>query len=151
MPRKSRSDESPSFGFALWPINKGPRRKLFVVGVTEDDRALLVARNYEPVDVLGMPRATEEQHQEAIEAWLQGMAEGSIPLDEERRKTLMDEAKVRGLLVTKSIRTVKHTADESIEAMLNFSGSRHMKNGASPERIAAAVKAATTPGKEEKH
>lgn len=151
MPRKSRSDAEPSYGFAVWPKNEGAKRKLYVAGLSKDDRALLVARNYEPIDVLGLPRDTPEKDQRAIEAWLQGMSEGSITLDEERRKTLMDEAKVKGYLVTKSVREVKHTADSTLEGMLNFGGSRHTLNRATKEKIDAASKAAVTPGEKVKH
>lgn len=150
MPRKSRSDKEPTY-FERWPINRGAKRKLYVAAISEQDRATLEARNYEVLDVLSLPRDTDERDQEAIEAWLQGMSEGSIALDEERRKALMDEAKVKGYLVTKSVREVKHTADATLEEMLNFGGSRHTLNRADVAKLEKATKAAVTPGEKVKH
>jgi len=85
-------------------LNISQRRTLFVCGLDENTTEELRLRGYDICDVRTLPRADTADHAAAIEAWLQGMVEGTIPPDAEKRRTLELESKVHGLLINRSVR-----------------------------------------------
>lgn len=147
------SDDTPTWiDWARWPATAKPRR-LYVCGLAPDVAMQLQAKGYEPVDVLSMPRDTAPEHQEALEAWMQGMVEGSILPDEERRKAIELEMRERGFLVHRTLRVdARLKLDKaSVEELLNFGESRFTMNRATKEKIVEAKMAAMEPGVKAKH
>jgi hypothetical protein len=115
----------------------------------EDEAAILRNRGYIPVDVRAMPRGTPQEHAEAIEAWLQGMSEGTIPPDMERRRTLELEAKAHGLLLNRStqVKVEAKLDGATLEDLLQVGRTRFVNQRAiTDERLLAAKRASVIPG-----
>lgn len=131
-----------------WPESEISNRELFVSGITKENRALLKEKGYRVIDVCSLPRTNDSEHQYAIEAWLQGMSEGSIPMDKERRLSLELEARARGLLVHRTMKVdVSIKANQkTIEELLKPRSARLTLNRASVDKINHAVEAALIPG-----
>ena len=155
MSRRSESNDSESqpeneIDFWLrWPSPSEPGRVLFVAGLPEGAEYILVSKGYIVVDVRGLPRSNPAEHQEAILSWLQGLTEGSIRQDEERRKQLELEARVHGLMVNRSINANVHANlhGASINELLGLGPSRStLKSGVTGKHIEAAKRASTIPG-----
>lgn len=102
-------------------------RTLYVRGLERDEEALLRTKGYNPVDVLSLPRNTDSDNRHAIMCWITGMAEGSICMDAERRKTLELEARAYGMLINRSMRLEAkgQLEPETIEELLNLGRSTH--------------------------
>jgi hypothetical protein len=117
--------------------------------VPAEDLVTLSKRGYELIDVRHLPRNTPEQNRRAIQAWLQGMAEGTIERDEEVRKTLELSAKMDGLLIQRSMRVNVDASlsSETLDALLSFAPSRHTLIETSAEKLEAARVSSTLPGK----
>ncbi len=98
-------------------------RSLYVTDITESHRAALENKGYHLVDVRTLPRSTREDARVGILAWLQGMSEGTIPMDEARRRNLELEAKMHGLLISKSVslKAVGQIGGEDLEDLLEVS------------------------------
>ena len=150
--RSKRKDAEPdtpneeSF-WDTWPESISRGRALFVAGISVRDRTVLETKRYNVVDVLSLPRSNNNEHQYAVEGWLQGMSEGSIPRDKEKRLSLELEARARGLLVHRSMKIdvqVK-AGPKTLEDLLASRDTRFTLNRASPESIDRAVLAAVTP------
>jgi hypothetical protein len=94
-----------------------------------------------------MTRESTLEHQEAVLAWLQGASEGTIILDPERRKALELEARVYGLLVSRSVTLdMKKMGDETIEKLLDFGPSSRLLKDTTTQRLLTAEKAGLDPG-----
>ena len=142
----STTNDEGSF-LDAWPEAISRGRPIFVAGVSIRDRGVLESKRYNVVDVLALSRSNNNEHQYAIEGWLQGMSEGSIPMDKERRLALELEARARGLLVHRSMKIdVQVKANpRSLEELLANRDSRFTLNNATPEAIDRAALAAVTP------
>lgn len=146
-PSQNEQQDSP---FSNWPTLPGKGgRTLFVAGARDIDTTTLRAKGYDVVDVLQLPRTNDGEHHYAIEAWLQGMSEGSIPMDREKRLSLELEARARGLLVNRSMKVdvAVKVSEKSLEELLSGPrAGRFTLNGASARQIERAARAAVTPG-----
>lgn len=129
-----------------WPENDDDPRRLYVANSTKAERQELINKRYIPVDVTCLPRTTDDEHRLALEGWLQGMVEGSIPNDPERRKTIELELRERGLLVNRTMKLEARISDqETIEKLLQFGESRYTLNRASRTKLVAAREASLGP------
>lgn len=126
------------------------RKTLFVA--TDEPMLLeeLEQKGYEVLDVRALPRTNTQEIQYAIAAWLQGMVEGTIAPDEERRKTLELEARLHGLLVQQTSRTETSISldSQTIDKLLDFGPSKHTMHSVSMKQIEHAKLEAITPGLE---
>ena len=112
------------------PTDKGLRAVFVSEDVPASEGRRVGAKGYYLIDVRVLPRRTEDEHRTAIEGWLQGMAEGTIPYSEERLEVLDREIKVHGLVINKSQRlTLGVSADkQTVEDLLAaFSTKRAMR------------------------
>ena len=88
-------------------------------------RRYLRDRWYKVVDVRNLPRRTPDEHRAAIEGWLQGMVEGTIPYCKETIDAMDREIKVHGLVVSKSqsMRLEGTVEQQSVDELLrSFAG-----------------------------
>lgn len=147
MPRKPKqwtleTDKLP-------PLPRGITKTLYVCGADPADTAVIRRLGYRVVDVRTMERGSPGQSADAIEAWLQGMAEGTIEPDLTKLKALELEAKVHGLLVNRTLRIdAKAKLDgENLEALLeSLAPSKQTLMNVSSQRIEKAKQAALIPG-----
>lgn len=80
------------------------------MGTVADDKA--VPNGCRLVDLRTQPRETPEEAQAWLTNWLQGVQEGTIIADKEQVKAAELDMKARGLLITKTERTVKSLSIE---------------------------------------
>lgn len=125
---------------------------LYTLSLPEGVAEGLAEKGYETIDVRSLPRESHKEHMVAIEAWLRGMNEGTIPSDEERRKGLELEAKIHGMLVNRSVKVEAKTEidQETLEVLLDFGPNKHVLQNTTIQRIEHARKAALIPGIKEK-
>lgn len=157
MPRREQNNEQSSCEWLLrdfdFPkLRQGQHKILYVAQMSPQTEALK-AKGYDVVDVRLLPRGKELDDQRAVLAWLQGMTEGTIAPDEERRKTLELEGKAAGLFVSRSMRLegkVDLTAD-TVDELLGFGPSRYTLGQMTEKKIEEAKRAALVPGKKKVH
>ena len=143
-------DDAPADLASLPPVTE--RRELYIAqGIESTLMKLLTSRGYDIIDVRALPRTDPYEHQRAILAWIQGLSEGSIVANEERRKLLELEAKAHGLLVNRSISiTAKARADATIDELLDRNISRLAMKPVSKADVEKALRRSLEPGPEEK-
>lgn len=143
-------DDAPSDLASLPPVVE--RRELYVAqGIGPTLTKLLTQRGYDIVDVRALPRTDPYEHQRAILAWIQGLSEGSIVANEERRKLLELEAKAHGLMVNRSISiTAKARAAATIDELLDKNAGRLAMKPVSKADVERALRRSLEPGLEEK-
>lgn len=147
---KAKAVEPEANSFSPWDefpsaLIKG--REIFVAGLSNGERTVLEKKGYEVVDVIQLPRTNDQEHQRAIEGWLQGMSEGTIPMDRERRLSLELEARARGQLVQRSMKvdvSLKVGA-KTMEDLLKSRDSRFTLNRADEKKIVNAALSAVIP------
>ncbi len=116
------------------------KRRIYVSCVTELELEYVRERGYDPVDVFTLPRSTVQEQQSCIMAWLQGMSEGTIEMDAERRKALELEARACGMLVNRALRLEgkvsmsPETVDELLESF-DQGGQHTLKNSILAGRV----------------
>ena len=127
------------------------KRPLYVMDPSEPPERYRSDR-HTLVDVTMLPVETPDENKTAIQAWLHGMAEGTIPASQERRKTLELSARLDGLIVTKSTSVeVKAKMDkQTIEDILSLTPSRHTLTYTSEEKLAQATRRLSPPTPEER-
>lgn len=128
-----------------WPAleNDEEQRVIYVANSTKKERQELIDKRYIPVDVTRLSRTNDEEHRIALEGWLQGMVEGSISNDPERRKTIELELRERGLLVNRTMKLEARVSDQAtLEKLLSFGETRYTLNRASNSKLLAAREAA---------
>lgn len=152
----AQTDED-STSFSPWdefPSAEIKGREIFVAGLSRGERTVLEKKGYVVVDVIQLARTNDQEHQRAIEGWLQGMSEGTIPMDRERRLSLELEARARGQLVQRSMKvdvSLKVGA-KTMEELMKSRDSRFTLNRADEKKIVNAALAAVTPNfKEEEN
>ena len=135
-------------------LPEGIAKTIFVdYAVAKLEQIYLEKAGYKVVDVRTLPRETPEQNKKAVQAWLQGMADGTIEADDEKRKNLELSAKLDGLLVNKSV-SMKLNSDvtkDTLDELLDFGSSRHTLKQASPEKFEKAKVLAITSRKKKKN
>jgi hypothetical protein len=149
MPRKKKTKELMPEDLALLRPSAS-KLPMFVEGI-------LVPETYDPerhylVDVTQLERDTPDKNRRAIQAWLQGMVEGTIHESQERRKSLELSARLDGLLISRSMKieargTLK---PETLDAILNFASNRHTLVFSSAETLAEARRSSLSPPSAEK-
>ena len=107
-------------------MNPEVRRRIYVQNLPPDDRELLIAKGYEPVELLSLPRATDEENCSYIRAKLQAIEEGTVDCTEEGRKRLELEARAYGLLDAKRRQFAVHVSKtDDLERLLDWDPGRH--------------------------
>jgi hypothetical protein len=130
-------------------LPEGLQRTLYVAGLEQSKLEALKEKGYSLVDVRTMPRESMVENRACIEAWMQGLSEGTIEENPERRRNLELEAKAHGLLVHKQARIdlkVKADADNLDKVLDQLSNLTDTLKPVSHARIEAAKKAALIPG-----
>ena len=113
------------------PLRDSARRTIYVSGMPKEERMVLELRGYAPVELMTLPRDSEQNHADYVRAKLQAIEEGTIPADEEDRKRLELEARAYGLLDPKRRQiSVNINADSStIDKLLEWDSGRHTLAG----------------------
>jgi len=130
-------------------LSRGQKKTLYVDSLPEEMTEQLREKGYQVTDVKTLPRQDIGEHALAIEAWLQGMSEGTIEPSAERRRNIELEAKVHGLLINRSLRIdAKARIDgDNLEMILNSMSSNAVTiSKVTPERLKRAEEASLTPG-----
>lgn len=134
MPRKKPQEDEP------WtPLltrlpdvsSAGRRRRIYVDNSPSDEREELIARGYEPIELMSMPRESEPDQLAYLRAKLQAYEERTIWASEEDRKRLELEARAWGMLGARN-RQVNVNVDassEDVERLLNWDSGRHTLAG----------------------
>lgn len=107
-----------------------PRPLFFDRSLTPQDKAILKARGYVPNVLMEMNRETDRENQDYLFALLQGMTEGTIPVDKARLAAAELELKARQMLhagFTPAPESKEETKD--LEAIWNWNPSRHTLQG----------------------
>lgn len=143
-------DDAPVDLASLPPVAE--RRELYVAqAISPELQKTLISRGYDIIDVRALPRTDPYEHQRAILAWIQGLSEGSIAANEEKRKMLELEAKAHGLLVNRSISiTAKARAAATIDELLEKSAGRLAMKPVSKADVERALKRSLEPGEDTK-
>lgn len=160
--RKKKEEEKPlplSYRFedevvdwSLFPaLPEGVERTLYCTGdIGEEALKLLNEKGYTLVDPRTMSRDGVDQIHNCINAWLQGMSEGTIPYSPERRRALELELRSHGLLVNRSIKLEGSMTIENadLEQLLTL-GSRHIAvKPITEEQLREARRASMNPGED---
>lgn len=129
----------------------GHRRTLFVAGLPNWAASALKEKGYSLIDVRTME--PQDDPQAYIDAWLQGMAEGTIEKSPERRRNLELMAKTNGLLIRRELKieAKANLEGRNLEMVLERfgSGNRTLKP-VSAKELREAEQKALIPGYEEK-
>jgi hypothetical protein len=115
-----------------FPELKGDRRRtIYVSGLDLDQNDELGRLGYDCVELMTLPRETEQDHVDYLRAKLQAVEEGTIEADEESRKRVELEARAYGLLDPKrrnmQINVTAEAAD--IDRLLAWDSGRHTLAG----------------------
>lgn len=112
-------------------LRNSSRRTIYVSGLGDKEREALELRGYGPVELMTLPRETEQDHADYVRAKLQAIEEGTVLADEEDRKRLELEARAYGLLDPKRRQmSVNINADSaSIDKLLEWDSGRHTLAG----------------------
>ena len=149
IPESPKASEDP---FRLPPLDAGQTKTIYIDFYDEGQIKALREKGYIALDVRTMKRESPAQHRKAINAWLQGMSEGTINLDKERRQTLELEATLYGMKVTKSVRIdSKDISKESLESLLEIGRSKSKYGTVKPitdKDLEAAQTAGINPNKQ---
>jgi hypothetical protein len=145
--------EAPDPDHWVWPVldtlpqlPAGLPRKLFVAGLPNWALSGFREKGYQLVDVRTMDPETNPQAY--IDGWLQGMAEGTIEKNSERRRTLELMAKTNGLLIRREIRldAKAEITGRSLELILDRFGSKKTLKPVTAKQLKTAQKQAIIPG-----
>jgi hypothetical protein len=120
-----------------------------VVEVESEVKRELELKGYQLTDVRTLTRESPSDHAVAIEAWLQGMSEGTIEPSAERRRNIELEAKVHGLLINRSLRIDAKTRMDGAtldKVLLTLAPDKVTISKVSPERMKRAEQAGLIPG-----
>lgn len=125
------------------------RRMLYVAGLPSWALSAVKEKGYLLTDVRTMSK--EEDPQAYIDAWLQGMAEGTIEKNSEKRRTLELMAKTNGLLIRRELKITANAelAGRNLEMVLERFGTRKTLKPVSAKQLREAEKSALIPGYKE--
>lgn len=112
-------------------LKSGSNRTIYVSGLSDDDRLTFELRGYCPVELMSLPRDSEQDHCNYVRAKLQAIEEGTVFADEEDRKRLELEARTYGLLDPKRRQISVNVNAESatIDKLLQWDSGRHTLAG----------------------
>ena len=132
MPSAPLEDETEEFQLDtnLWPTQSGlksPRLIYYRGNLTSDEVIELKHRGYNPVDIITLPRSTDEEQRLYLLAKAQAIEEGTIIASAEDRRQLALNMHAFGMLKSKDmsfdVRTNTGTTD--VDAVLDWSKTRH--------------------------
>lgn len=124
----------------------GQQRTLYVAGLPSWALSGFKEKGYTLSDVRTL--SVEKEPQTYIDAWLQGMAEGTIEKNPERRRTLELMAKTNGLLIRRELK-IEATAEltgKNLEKVLERFTTRKTLKPVSAKELRVAEKRALIPG-----
>ena len=110
---------------------KGRPRRIYVDNIDRDLLELLIERNYEPVELMALPRETEPDQLAYLRAKLQAYEERTVWASEEDRKRLELEARAWGMLGarTRQLNVNVDAASDDIMRLLDWDPGRHTLSG----------------------
>ncbi len=131
---------------SLPPLPAAHQRTLYVAGLPSWALSALKEKGYTLTDVRTMQ--IENDPQAYIDGWLQGMAEGTIERNPERRRTLELMAKTNGLLIRRELK-LEAKADltgRNLEMVLERFGTKKTLKPVTARQLRVAQKKAVIPG-----
>lgn len=135
--KKARSSNSESAStidvdrFPPLPEEARPRELFFNSTLSPLDEAALRGRGYEPVQLITLPRRTDQEQGIYFLKKLQGLEEGTCEGGEEERMRTRLGMEAYGLLNNKSVRLNLNVdvKEHDIKALLTFGQDRHTLRG----------------------
>lgn len=127
----------------------GVSRNIYVdQAISSTTRATLKTRGYDVVNLKTMARDEPIDFRTYILAYSQAMLDGTVEVDDDKRKILELEAKMNGLLVQKTMNlNFNAKSDADIKDLLNSIGqSRYLIKNTTVEKVEQAKRASLIPG-----
>jgi hypothetical protein len=124
-------------------------RKIFIDDELDAELVdYLASIGYDVIDVRTMSKNSDAEKRDYLVGTLEGMSSGTIGYSDDRRKALELEAKILGLMVSKSMKLdIKaNIAEKNIDELLDMAGGKKLLlRKSTPERIKLAEKASIDP------